>query len=153
MKLKDNFLEHLKSKNQEDPMLDQHIDMSDFQIPEHELGLVDEFLSKFTIVTEQSISEHLDILLMIKALPNRVNETNFESINNFDFRIVQESLTAFQNVDLVNAFEYFDGKNRDRCGKVKDALRGETKNLKEIDQLIRDTLVKIEVNETHLNAK
>lgn len=102
-------------------MIEHHIDMSDFKIPEDELGLVDDFLSKFTIVTELSINEHLDILLMIKALPNRINETNFKSISNFDFRIVQESLIAFQNVDLVNAFEYFDGKNRDRCRKVINA--------------------------------
>jgi hypothetical protein len=32
----------------------------------------------------------------------------------FNFRVFQESLTAFQNADLVNAFEYFDEKNRER---------------------------------------
>lgn len=44
--------------------------MSDFEIPEIEIKLVDEFLTKFTIVSESSMNEHLDIMLMIKALPN-----------------------------------------------------------------------------------
>jgi hypothetical protein len=46
--------------------------MSDFKIPEEEISLVDAFLTKFTIVSESSLNEHLDIMLMIKALPNRV---------------------------------------------------------------------------------
>ncbi len=47
--------------------------MSDYKVPEIELGLADEFLSKFTIVTEESMNEHIDILLMLKALPNRIS--------------------------------------------------------------------------------
>jgi hypothetical protein len=58
-------------------MIDHKIDMSDFAIPEEELLLADELLTKFTIVTEQSLSDHLDILLMLKALPNRIDENNF----------------------------------------------------------------------------
>jgi len=49
------------------------IDMSDYKVPEIELGLVDEFLSKFTIVTEESMNEHIDILLMLKAMPNKIS--------------------------------------------------------------------------------
>ncbi len=103
-------------------MIDHKIDMSDFAIPEEELLLADELLTKFTIVTEQSLSDHLDILLMLKALPNRIDENNFAQINNIDFSILQESLIAFQNTDMVNAFEYFDEKNRDRCANLKESL-------------------------------
>ena len=44
--------------------------MTGFNIPEQEILLVDSFLSKFTIVSESSLNEHLDIMLMLKALPN-----------------------------------------------------------------------------------
>lgn len=46
--------------------------MSDFKIPESDLLLVDSFLTKFTIVSESSLNEHMDIMLMLKALPNKV---------------------------------------------------------------------------------
>ena len=49
------------------------IDMSDYKVSEVELKLVDEFLSKFTIVTEESMNEHIDILLMLKAMPNKIS--------------------------------------------------------------------------------
>jgi hypothetical protein len=54
------------------------IDMSDYKVSEIELSLVDEFLSKFTIVTEESMNEHIDILLMLKAMPNRISLHNFK---------------------------------------------------------------------------
>lgn len=69
--------------------------MSDFRIPEAEVLLVDEFLTRFTIVSESSLNEHLDIMLMLKALPNRVNGLSLFSIEMFNFRVFQESLIAF----------------------------------------------------------
>lgn len=88
--------------------------MSDFEIPENEVTLVDEFLTRFTIVSESSMNEHLDIMLMLKALPNKIMEHTLIETEMFNFRIFQESLIAYQNVDLVNAFEYIDDKNRER---------------------------------------
>jgi hypothetical protein len=48
---------------------------------------VDKFLSQFTIVTESSMNEHLDIMLMLKALPNKIMDNTLESIEKFNFRI------------------------------------------------------------------
>jgi hypothetical protein len=84
--------------------------------------LIDQFLTKFTIVSESSMNEHMDIILMLKALPNKVTQHTIEQIEMFNFRVFQESLIAFQNVDLVNAFEYFDEKNRERIQNLKDKL-------------------------------
>lgn len=50
--------------------------MSDFQIPEKDIELINVFLNKFTIVSENSINEHLDILLMLRALPNKIRDDN-----------------------------------------------------------------------------
>ena len=69
-------------------MIDHEVDMSDYLLPEAELVLVDEFLTKFTIVTEQSISDHLDIMLILKALPKRIDQNNLEQIDNIDFLIL-----------------------------------------------------------------
>ena len=68
------------------------------------------------------MNEHMDIILMLKALPNKVTQHTIEQIEMFNFRVFQESLIAFQNVDLVNAFEYFDEKNRERIQNLKDKL-------------------------------
>jgi len=71
------------------------IDMSDYKIPELEVLLVDTFLTRFTIVSESSLNEHLDIMLMLNALPNRVSHLSLEHIEMFNFRVFQESLIAF----------------------------------------------------------
>lgn len=61
--------------------------MTDFMIPEREIRLIDTFLTRFTIVSENSLNEHLDIMLMIKALPNRINNSTLYQQEMFNFRI------------------------------------------------------------------
>lgn len=69
--------------------------MSDFEISEREVQMVDDFLTKFTIVSESSMNEHLDIMLMLKALPNKIMENSLVLTEMFNFRIFQESLIAY----------------------------------------------------------
>jgi hypothetical protein len=57
--------------------------MSDFKIPDNEIKLVDTFLSKFTIVSENSLNEHLDIFLMLRALPNKIMHYNVDLTDQF----------------------------------------------------------------------
>ena len=116
------FLESLKNMVGQYEGAETQVDMSDFSISETEMHLVDQFLTKFTIVSESSMNEHLDIMLMLKALPNKIMEDSLETTEMFKFRIFQESLIAYQNVDLVNAFEYIDEKNRERMQNVKEKI-------------------------------
>ena len=67
----------------------------------------------------------------------------------FNFRIFQESLIAFQNVDLVNAFEYFDEKNRERIQNLKDKLGSQKSNLNDVKDILELVKIKIERNEEH----
>jgi len=67
----------------------------------------------------------------------------------FNFRIFQESLIAFQNVDLVNAFEYFDEKNRERIQNLKDKLGSQKGNLNDVKDILELVKIKIERNEQH----
>jgi len=69
--------------------------MSDYQIDDASVRLVDSFLTRFTIVSESSLNEHMDIMLMLKALPNKVTSLSLEQIEMFNFRVFQESLIAF----------------------------------------------------------
>lgn len=61
--------------------------MSDYEIPESYVVIVDDFLTKFTIVSESSMNEHLDIMLMLKALPNKIMSKSLEQTEMFNFRI------------------------------------------------------------------
>ena len=114
---------------------------------------VDAFLSKFTIVSESSMNEHIDIMLMLKALPNKVTAYSIEQTEMFNFRVFQESLIAFQNIDLVNAFEYFDEKNRERIGNLKDKLSSQKNNLNDVKDILELVKIKIERNEQHFGNK
>ncbi len=123
--------------------------MSDFKISEKAVRQVDLFLSKFTIVSESSMNEHIDIMLMLKALPNKATKHTIEQIEMFNFRVFQESLIAFQNVDLVNAFEYFDEKNRERIQNLKEKLGSQKSNLNDVKDILELVKIKIERNEEH----
>ncbi len=123
------------------------VEMGDFRIDEASVRQVDSFLSKFTIVSESSMNEHIDIMLMLKALPNRVTRHTLDQIEMFNFRVFQESLIAFQNIDLVNAFEYFDEKNRERISNLKDKLTSQKSNLNDVKDILELVKIKIERNE------
>jgi hypothetical protein len=74
--LKVVFLDALKNKGVEEKDEGDDIDLDDFDITDTEQRLVEDFLLKFTIISESSMNEHLDILLMLKALPNKVMDSN-----------------------------------------------------------------------------
>ena len=84
--------------------------------------LVESFLNKFVIVSESSTLDHINIVILLKAIPNQIVDYNLEQMELFNFKIFQDSLIAFQNLDIVNAFEYFDEKNRERANNIKEML-------------------------------
>ena len=85
--LKIVFLDTLKNRTDQQLNNDDEVDMSDYVISDSDAKLVDMFLTKFTIVSESSMNEHLDIMLMLKALPNKVTDHSREYIEMFNFRI------------------------------------------------------------------
>ncbi len=64
------------------------------------------------LVGESRNLDHINISLILKVIPFPIAESNFNQLNLYDFKIFQESLIAFKNLEIVNAFEYFDRKNR-----------------------------------------
>ena len=58
-------------------------------------------------------------------------------------------MIAFQNLDIVNAFEYFDDKNRERVQNVKEKLITQKANLNDVKDILELVKIKIERNEEH----
>lgn len=83
---------------------------------------VEEFLEKFLIGSESTFLDNIDLVLMLKALPGPITMYNLEQISLFNFHILQSSIIAYLNEDIVNAFEFFDTKNRDRVSNVRDLI-------------------------------
>lgn len=109
--------------------------------------IADDFLKKFVIVSESNTLDNISILIMLKAIPQEILDSNLTHTELFNFKIFQDSLIAFQNLDMVNAFEYFDEKNRERVQNVKEMLINQKKNLNQVNDIISHVKAKVVKNE------
>ena len=57
--------------------------------------MVDEFLRKFIVISEKSTLDYIDLILMLRALPNQIVDYNLEQNEYFNFKVFQDSLIAF----------------------------------------------------------
>ena len=117
------------------------------QIPEDEDAEVYNLLSKFLIGSESSFLDTIDLVLMMKALPNKIINYNLVQMKLFNFSILQNSLIAFQNADVVNAFEYFDDKNKDRVQKIRSCILEQKDDLSNVEDLMNMIKVLVQRNE------
>jgi len=49
--------------------------------------LVDDFLRKFIVISEKSTLDYIDVVLMLRALPNQIVEYNLEQNELFNFKV------------------------------------------------------------------
>lgn len=56
-------------------------------------------------------------------------------------------------MDLVNAFEYFDEKNRERVQNVKEKLVSQRNNLNDVKDILELVKIKLERNEEHFSKQ
>jgi len=56
-------------------------------------------------------------------------------------------------MDIVNAFEYFDDKNRERVQNVKEKLMAQRSNLNDVKDILELVKIKIERNEENFKNK
>lgn len=59
--------------------------------------MVESFLSRFAIMSESSIHEHVDMVLVLKSIPGVIKNFELRRVELFHFKIFQESLIAYQN--------------------------------------------------------
>ena len=56
-------------------------------------------------------------------------------------------------MDLVNAFEYFDEKNRERIQNLKEKLSSQKNNLNDVKDILELVKIKIERNEDYFASR
>lgn len=78
----------------------------------------------------------IDLSLVLKAIPDTIKSYFIKRVQLFNFRIFQESLLAHQNRKIVDAFEYFDKKNKERIYSIKDTLIGQKKELLKVKEVL-----------------
>ena len=96
------------------------------------------------MMPESGVRDQIDIKLAIKALPNKIMNYSLENVDMFNFRIFQESLQAYQNHEIVKAFEFFDDKNKDRVQGVKNKLLYQRDTIEDASSLLAEVREKID---------
>lgn len=101
-------------------------------IPRDEIEIVKHLLSRFSMTSEQSSAEQIDLRLTLMALPHQINETNFSRVELFNFKLVQESLIDFQHQEVVDLFQYYDNRHRSRFTKIMGKVQKHSKEMHDI---------------------
>lgn len=94
------------------------------EVPEAEVKIVEEFLSNFIFDTNNKRQNQINLNLMLKAMPARVDELNCKRMPLFAFRIIQNSLIAYQNEDQDELFKFYDNRNKNRIRKLRNKAEG-----------------------------
>ena len=100
--------------------------------------MVEKLLKKFLIGSESSFLDDINLVLMMKALPSKINRDNMLKMKMFNFSIFQNSLIAFQNRDQVKSFEHFDNLNKSRVQKIRESILEQKDDLESVDKILRD---------------
>lgn len=81
--------------------------------------MVDEFLGKFIFLSVGTTSKNeVDINLLLKALPARIDEHNIYRVEMIGFAVIQKALIAFQNDDQDELFVHYDDRSKQRLRKL-----------------------------------
>ena len=119
-----------EEKNEEEEE-SKHVDY-----PKDQDDFVFDVLKKFLIGTESSFLDSINLILMLKALPSKIVDFNLDQMLKFDFSTLQNSLIASQNAEQVNAFEYFDEKNKDRVQKIRSCILDQKDDLNQVETIM-----------------
>lgn len=115
----------------------------------HEVKEVGEILKKFVISSETSSGlDTIDIILMMKALPQKITESDLHLKYMFNFVYTQDSLLAYRNEDQVMAFEYYDTLNSKRVTKIRQCIATQRDNLLCVQTIMECIRKQIEHQET-----
>jgi hypothetical protein len=69
------------------------------EYPKDECDLVEEILTKFMIGSDSVFLDTVNLVLMLRALPNKIVAFNLKTSMLFNFANLQNSLIAFQTSD------------------------------------------------------
>ena len=84
-----------------------------------EVDMVDRFLQNFIFHTASQRDSQIDLNLILKALPVRVDKSNCYRVELFNFASLQESQIAFANTSQDELFKHYDDRNKSRLRKLR----------------------------------
>ncbi len=64
------------------------LEQLNIEIPRDEVEIVKNLLIRFSMTSEQSSAQQIDLRLTLMALPHQINETNFSRVELFNFKLV-----------------------------------------------------------------
>ena len=105
------------------------------EIPRDEIEIVKNLLFRFSMTSEQSSAQQLDLRLTLMALPHQINENNFARVELFNFKLIQESLIDFQHQEVVDLFQYYDNRHRTRFAKIMARIQRQARFMRGIRKL------------------
>jgi hypothetical protein len=80
---------------------------------------LDKFLSCFVWAGDSGKKiDQIDIILALKSLPEKVDESNLARCDLFNFESTSTSIIAFNNNDQDELFKYYDNRNKKRLNKL-----------------------------------
>lgn len=93
-------------------------------IPQQEILLVDDFLQKFICIADGGLAskDQVDITLVLKSLPARVDLQNLYRVEMIGFGVIQKALIAFQNDDQDELFTHYDNRSMQRLKKLNTTV-------------------------------
>ena len=108
---------------------------------------VESVLDMFKVGTEATFTDEVNLMLMVKALSNRIIINDLENFKMFSMETVQQSLIKFINSSQVNSFEFFDNKNNERVQAIKQQIIDQKNNLTEVQSIMDDVKALVQKNE------
>jgi len=59
-----------------------------FKLDNLEEALVEKFLNRFVVISETSNFDHVNLFLMLKAIPNEIQDFNLDHMELFNFHLL-----------------------------------------------------------------
>ena len=100
-----------------------------------EIEMVKTILSKFIFRTTSQRENQIDLNLILKALPVRVDAHNCGRVDLFNFGCVQDAQVAFANKATDMLFKYYDNRNKSRLRKLREKAKTTSKLTNDLKQL------------------
>lgn len=156
--IKQHIANDVPEEEQEDPEIEVPVENKEDDEEDLTLGptssqtkIVEAFFTKFLINSEGSSSnDYLDITWLLMAIPTKIFN-NIENVKMFHFIVMQDAIVAYDNVEQVTSFDFYDRKNKKRVGDVKELVMNQFKNLLIIEQNLMALSGSLDKNEKFID--
>lgn len=107
-----------------------------YPMTEDEGSLVDQFISKFSILQQNQETQTIDLDLVVKGFPKVLTKHSIKKIYLLNFQRMQRILISFFNDDQDEMFNYYDNRMTRRLDQLRDSS---TRNSTRLDWILEIT--------------